>query len=1695
MATLREQIRQFNEEGTKEQTNTRLRELYSVDDLSALVPFLDRETTELTEIMSMAFPVGSPTTSQTPVKAPTTDAKELTLPTPPPQEKEAVEPPVEAVSLPGEVTPQPDPILEAPRKKPEPSGFEMPGTVRVPVLEEAGIIKPFSGDPDTVLLDVGPSAEKFSGILVGLVDQGFAVGATFLEAMAAGIGIPGQMDITVPIKDDPIREADRKAKLNRVLKLAVEFDKTFKEKEEKVQQVTDATGPIDATFGFLQNTAGDVKDILLGLGTLLNEVGGLEARRAGTGRRKGGQKFGQEMAKGIALITGATFEGAEDVGDVEGALTGLAKSFAARPLTTLLTLHPVIKAGQRGANTLRQQKLYAAAEQASQRMWEKSGAKGRWQDVTEMSRNNPASQALARFYKNIDETGTRLLEDPTQMATPEATRIAQRVIDEPRQAREQVAARTEGLKREIGREPPVDLTPELETRVAQPTGEQMAQAFDVRAGSREPFSVSQERLNTIIEESIKNPDELAAYQKVKAEFDTLSGQQIQVGPRRADLVLDTGLGGAFDAVLRSKGMEGQVVTDIARQAADFVRAAKRDGVKRPASVTKAAILEIIDNVDATIADNLSARELTALTKSAQRQALRLDLQDLLSDYAGDTTRAPKVRTQQFDITAEGVVRQPFTRRRLAKEAIEIYQDAQSFAELTKDLAFRGVTTADRAVARTRLGERGTRGLGPRLDLRQARAFYPELDNVVSFVNEQVRQVLPKGENVEVGPYSTNALTARFIEALNTETTSLLRDKKVASIMRNALLRKAKEAGVPRAVRRKLVTEFNDFVGDTAAVTAETVFPEFTYNGKTFFGKKDFLDTYRTLSAKQRSRAAQFATARIGFEVAAELETVKQVGALKQELNRFVTDTSKLSPENYAVNVATEVLVNGEPRPLITPFNGKELSSTLTTIGPELAEVISSKTGVAPAEVLQQVNSLSNYFERFTPMNKTVQPLTKTRAPGLGYPRDLARAFAEPAFNRSVFWDIASKEGAIQSGAANWLVSIGNLFKKNVVARSTPSLINNNISNTLAVSAERGVTPPTVLTSLFKFNNDLVRYFRNEPVKPRPNVTMAEALLDRQLLKALDEQGLFGSNEVRQDFARTAKAESALKRPELRRLREEVELAETGAVARGVAKARDIALKPVERVTGAMADTFGEVFEYTYTRYGDDLFKGETALRRSKQVVEALQDIDKNYHVTVRKNRSSYWEITKVGDDQFVAELHANSGKKLGERVEGSLEGANNKGILKLIAQDGVLRGNNLFFDYGQVGNWTKILRSLPITNLASSFHTWYFKALDIPFFKKGLVQKTLLNSDIVLTNDPRVRGAQLSNAYDLAMRKAQIANSVVGVASQRRDEKTVATPLSFSPSRQELGLIMAATDPEYVLQYALGSRDFTDPSVVGIKLVQKGLLTLRDAAEFFGMNPQEKTLYPPREDIEAMSDKEWERLQRQRKLFLKQNDGTVLSPKEALELVGIGGSIALSFFDYIRDAEKQGKVLDFPSLVRQFSRVLIGSNNARFADVLAAAVTEGSAFTRLGKQEMRRGFRGGQTSPNQSSFTQYAIKTLFGLGWNSILYYSSKDRLKGTNTLGAVQRYVSGLKAEMKANLVKPKEDEARRLVVLLEKDLPEEKKNELSDRLSLLENEIETLNDSIDEQGDLLTDRFEQAYENLWRKTYGPQAESNKKK
>jgi hypothetical protein len=242
-----------------------------------------------------------------------------------------------------------------------------------------------------------------------------------------------------------------------------------------------------------------------------------------------------------------------------------------------------------------------------------------------------------------------------------------------------------------------------------------------------------------------------------------------------------------------------------------------------------------------------------------------------------------------------------------------------------------------------------------------------------------------------------------------------------------------------------------------------------------------------------------------------------------------------------------------------------------------------------------------------------------------------------------------------------------------------------------------------------------------------------------------------------------------------------------------------------------------------------------------------------------------------------------------------------------------------------------------------------------------------------------------------------------------------------------------------------------------------------------------------------MSDKEWANLQKQRKYFMKTMDGTVLSPKEALELAGIGGSIALNMYDYIRETEKQGKVIDLPGVFRNFGKVLLGSTTARLLDIAVAGAVEGGVapdflqkYTRLGKQEMRRGYRSGQVNPNQSNFIQYAVKEAFGIGWNSIMYIGDIDEATGRPTTGAMKRYVSNIGAELRANMLKPKQDEARRMRAKADQATDPKQKEYFFAEYERLILEAEQIEDTIKDQQDLYLDKFEDALNKVYYDSLG---------
>lgn len=1578
MPTLREQVKLLQDRG---ETPQRIREaMTNVFGIPAkdLVPFLDTDVKELKR-KTDEYKVSLEEIATGPIEAITRPSATEMAETPEEKQIAAEMDKAAGVALPEGVTPEP--VVDVPvPAKPEPKAeglIPYKGTVRVPFLEETGLVQPYKGKETT--LEVGPSMERLAPMAVGAVEGIGPFVATALESIGALVKGP-----TTEQFDENYLKRERK-RLSRISKVAEEWDNAVKEKRERVAAVTDPEDYSSKTFNYLENVGTDIRDVALGLATIVNETTGFKAIAPYEDKQAAAAEFGRQLGSGIANVTGTVFEG----GSLKYlGLDAIAKSLASRPLTTVVTLLPIVSAAKGSAAFARPA---AQVENAFAKMWRRADVDIPFEKVSEAAQNTKAYKALRRFF-----------EEPTEMPTPEATAIAEEAIDVPREVRSRIEAETESLGRRIERG-------EVQTpEVAQ---EAMGEAVE---GIYNPGKVEQ----YIIERG-GTPEEVAAYKAASAELQESVGKW----------------GDQAESMAKVKtAHDPATIEELTGRGVSFYQRALDRNIEAPISVLRAAM----DQIAKELGLELTPTELEAVTKNSIVRHNSKSAIELAEGYVSGTVRRPPQRYDRFnfDEAGKGTLASQ-ARETLTRDVIDLIAENKKLNEALPEQ----ISAKHANIARTELAEMGERIITGRERVGY-RSGVPEVERVIDYVDEQIKSVYPGYAKAieeitgkpstprDVSQLSRRRIAQRLLETLEEETMSLMRDKGVARIAIKAFVNEAKQQKVPANVIRKMVTQLKEYVADNASIVSSNRFPEFYYKGQRVFGKDNLVKVFNELPEPVKRQAQGFATSRIGAEIAAEVEGLKQFAALQNEYNRFIRPENVGSPDAYAVQMATEILVNGQSRPLVMPFAGQKIASSLRNAKTRLAKVLSEKTDASPLQMEAAIESLSKYVEKFESMdkvNKQLKAFSETLT-GTEIQPKLANAHALPEFNSSVYWDMAAKNGIFTDNPAiQLMVNVGNLFKRNVVARATASLINNNISNINMLATRRGVTPIQVFADITSYGKTLYDYLNGtkDPINA-----------------ALERQGVFSSNEVKQDFTRMAKGTQ-------KTLPERV----------GQAAA--------ETLPGRAISAFQDFFEKTYTKLGDDLFKGAVGSRRMNNGIAQLSEMTTGYYSEFWNSPSSKIRLTKTGAGRFNVEKVSNTGKLLEDL--GSITDESPK-FYDILARDGLNEANNLFVDYGRVGNWTKILRSLPVTNLASSFHTWFWKGLDLPF-KKGFVYKTLIETDTIATNDPAIIRKNIIRDTNLYARRAIMANSMVGVARQQGD---VTKPLSFSPSREEISLVVAATNPNYVLQYGLGSRDYTDPTRLGIKAFQKlSSLGSPNDAEL-------KRLFPPREELDKMSDEQWNRLQKQRKLFFKQNDGTVISPREALELAGIGGSIILNFYDYIRETEKQGKVVDLAATMRNFGRVLVGSNVARAADIVVAGGVEAgilpeevSTYTRLGKSEQKRGYRAGQLSPNQTDFIQYAVKEAFGIGWNSIMYLTDEEEFSGKKMPGAVERYLSGLSAEMKANLVKPLDDRIARLYARLQMEEDKTKQDALREQLQELSVQRDTIETEIDNQKDLYEERF----------------------
>jgi len=474
-------------------------------------------------------------------------------------------------------------------------------------------------------------------------------------------------------------------------------------------------------------------------------------------------------------------------------------------------------------------------------------------------------------------------------------------------------------------------------------------------------------------------------------------------------------------------------------------------------------------------------------------------------------------------------------------------------------------------------------------------------------------------------------------------------------------------------------------------------------------------------------------------------------------------------------------------------------------------------------------------------------------------------------------------------------------------------------------------------------------------------------------------------------------------------------------------------------------------------------------------------ISKNVEVRLTKNGTNY-----------TAEFFDTNGKKVPNMAEinGTLESPK---INQLLGRISAYEANKVVLDYGDVGVYNKMLRSYPILNALSGFYTYYWKTLDVPGFKRGMVANMFMPLEMVKTNDPAIRLENLNKATLGSLRRAMVANLALGqiyqhegkTEAEKRSFELLKKSLGYNPSQAGAILLGPVGDLSQQYYNDFGSSvPFKSTDV----LMKVGAGALMNAAGYFSSKDVERELFPLYKlNAERLKPAEQARVAEERKklgLFVKDLRGELYTGKDVLELIGFGGNAVFNFLDEIADTSEQGKVFNpskaantfLGSFIGRTPYALISNAFTLTGEVLPPPTdpTQESFLERVGEKardfspygkEMRKmGFVAGNVSPDLQKLSLYLIAQVIGSGWRKVnVLDESENPVSGSVLKSRYEQYLTGVEKELNANLVKPLEERAKQYYALSKQETDPTRKAKYEETYKFYQKNTEMVKDQIE--------------------------------
>ncbi|MBM4345863.1 MAG: DNA cytosine methyltransferase [Deltaproteobacteria bacterium] len=888
------------------------------------------------------------------------------------------------------------------------------------------------------------------------------------------------------------------------------------------------------------------------------------------------------------------------------------------------------------------------------------------------------------------------------------------------------------------------------------------------------------------------------------------------------------------------------------------------------------------------------------------------------------------------------------------------------------------------------------------------------------------------------------IAQRVLEAFDADTTQTLRSAKIRNALLDLARSRLRDAGVSGAAARKaLVGILKELESpDRVGALSKSRFPEVYANGKPIITRADF----STVNAKAAPKIIGEVIKSIADDMAEATFGYHTLRDMSAEVYRFMTtpegnvDANVVgSATRYAAKMADRVLRDGEIHPTMMPYSGEKVASALRTLAAD---------GGLSHLPTDKVLALADFVERFRPASETggladqigswMSNLYRSTQP----PPKMHNVHIEPNALASLRGHFGMLTSAEAPGVLGLVRAIGQHTKKAVVALNFPSLVNNDLAN-LIVQGFRRADPMQPVKAL----KVAVAYKAYRDGK--------YGLLDPRtirIFKALDQTDMFNQSDIAADIGRTEV---------WRQL--EATIPQTATARRKLS----VGTHGMSEVPGRVLDSVNDALAEAYTKLGDSPFRLEEAVNAYNAFESKVLLLKEGEWLDLATGDARTTRIERTPTGFAVVDLSAPHAKRrvtLGESVQSPQ-------LTQALADAANVAQERPFFNYSRIGNMGKYLRGGPFSLLSGIF-SWFFKSVDVPGLKRGMMSEIMSHPYQVKTNSAAVLSEQAANNRAMALRRSMAVSMARAALGPQRDREELRRAMGWNAA--EVGTVLrAASNPMDIDNPThLWTRNVNPVVSVAPSAVVWGLgQYLASKAAFGDILDDPATLAKTLRPDDELTPSQLQ----SKRLLLKMARSETFSPKQGFQLLGLGGGPLLTLMERLKNSGQRGQHISGHEAIYEFSKLMFGATPVKAVDVGLGAA--GSPWSTYGKDFAKQGFHGGQPPDDASGFARWALRQLVGAGYQRVAIEDGENVETGGTLHGKLRNYLQQAKTTAKATLLA----EAKRRANLAGQALSASPSDKVlikarEDAIGL----VNTLGDVIDTEFDAYKQRLDDQFRSL---------------